>query len=152
MLIYWALAFTIGAAIPQFSNISSLVAAVCIFQFTYTLPALFALGYQIKADAALGDGEYNPNSPWAHRVDTWRDWSRWKRGRECHLMKILFLVLMLLFLVFPRFWLKIWYFLFGLASLATAGLGAYSSIEGIIAGFAKSGAATSFGCHSPVQG
>ena len=81
-LTYWALAFVIGSAIPQFSNISSLVSAICIFQFTYSFPPLLALGFQVQADAALGDRAYDPAqpSPFAHRVDTWRDWSRWKRG------------------------------------------------------------------------
>ncbi|KAF7979763.1 hypothetical protein HWV62_40780 [Athelia sp. TMB] len=133
-LTYWALAFVIGSAIPQFSNISSLVSAICIFQFTYSFPPLLALGFQVQADAALGDRAYDPAqpSPFAHRVDTWRDWSRWKRG------------------LFPMFGLKVWYAIMTLASLATAGLGAYSSIVAIIAGFKTGGAATSFGCKSPV--
>ena len=48
------------------------------------------------------------------------------------------------------FGLKVWYAIMTLASLATAGLGAYSSIVAIIAGFKTGGAATSFGCKSPV--
>jgi hypothetical protein len=37
VIVYWALAFVIGSATPQFSNISSLVAAVCTFR-TISLP------------------------------------------------------------------------------------------------------------------
>ena len=32
VIVYWSLAYVIGSAIPQFSNISALVAAVCIFR------------------------------------------------------------------------------------------------------------------------
>ena len=32
VIVYWSLAFIIGSAIPQFSNLSALVAAVCIFR------------------------------------------------------------------------------------------------------------------------
>ena len=38
VIVYWSLAFIIGSAVPQFSNISSLIAAVCIFRaFSYIL-------------------------------------------------------------------------------------------------------------------
>src|ERR1700731_3277523 len=33
VIAYWAFAFVLASAIPQFSNISGLVAAVCILQF-----------------------------------------------------------------------------------------------------------------------
>jgi hypothetical protein len=32
VIVYWSIAFIIGSAIPQFSLLSSLVAAVCIFR------------------------------------------------------------------------------------------------------------------------
>lgn len=38
--LYWAIAFVVCAAIPQFSYISGLVGAVCILQFTYTVSSL----------------------------------------------------------------------------------------------------------------
>lgn len=34
--LYWSLAFVIASAVPQFSSISGIVAALCILQFTYT--------------------------------------------------------------------------------------------------------------------
>lgn len=37
---YWGLAFVIGTAIPSIGALSGLVAAVAIFQFTYTFPPL----------------------------------------------------------------------------------------------------------------
>jgi hypothetical protein len=42
--IYWSLAFLLASAIPQFSYLSSLVAAICIMQFTYTFPTILYLG------------------------------------------------------------------------------------------------------------
>ncbi|KZP07121.1 hypothetical protein FIBSPDRAFT_1053181 [Athelia psychrophila] len=134
-IVYWAIAFVIGTSIPQFSNISSLVSAICTVQFTYSFPPLLALGYQVQADAAKGDRVWDPSqpTPFAHRVDSWRDWSRWQRG------------------LWPMLWLKVWYAVMCLASLATAGLGAYSAVAAIIAGFKTGSHASSFGCKSPVD-
>ncbi|ORX48818.1 hypothetical protein DM01DRAFT_1291785 [Hesseltinella vesiculosa] len=133
VVVYWAIAYVIASAIPQFSNISSLVAAVCILQFTYTFPPLFMLGYEIQRDAILPEEYVDERTGLpGKRVDTWRDFSRWKRG-------------------FARRWyIKLFNLLFFLAALATAGLSIYSSIVAIIAGFQNSPAATSFGCGSPV--
>lgn len=36
--VYWALAYIVAAAIPNFSALTGLIAAVCILQFTYTFP------------------------------------------------------------------------------------------------------------------
>jgi len=98
VIVYWSIAFVIGSAIPQFSNISSLVAAVCIFrayscilvnvttyaaifaEFSYTFPPFMMLGYYMQMGANKGDGEFDIKNPNAHRVDTWRQLSRWKRG------------------------------------------------------------------------
>jgi len=49
---YWSVAFVVASAIPQLSNVSALVAALCIMQFTYTLPPLFQLAYDIQSDGA----------------------------------------------------------------------------------------------------
>ena len=84
--------------------------------------------FAIQRDAAKADHPYDPSTGTRERIDTWRDWSRWKRGLA------------------PHFYIKLFNFLLFLASLATAGLGAYSSIIGIEEGFARSGAAVSFGC------
>lgn len=37
VVLYWALAFIVGAAIPQVQTISGLVAAVCIMQVRITV-------------------------------------------------------------------------------------------------------------------
>ncbi|RAL61634.1 hypothetical protein DID88_002703 [Monilinia fructigena] len=70
--LYWAFAFALGSAVPQFTNISSLVAAVCIMQFTYTFPTLLYFGMIIKEDAMHPDETYDPATGEVHRVDTWK--------------------------------------------------------------------------------
>jgi hypothetical protein len=44
VLMYWTTAFAICSAIPQLSNISALVGALCIMNFSYTFPFLMQLG------------------------------------------------------------------------------------------------------------
>ncbi|KAG2362953.1 hypothetical protein BDR07DRAFT_1484177 [Suillus spraguei] len=134
VIVYWSIAFVIGSAIPQFSNLSSLVAAVCIFQFSYTFPPFMILGYCMQVDATKGDGEFDVNNPDAHRVDTWRDLSRWKRA----------------FFTKQAFF-HVWNFLLTLACLSCAALSAYAAIESIQAAFSSSGSASSFGCKSPLD-
>lgn len=51
---YWILAFVICGAIPQLSNISGLIAAVCIMQFTFTFPAMLKLGIDLQDQTAAG--------------------------------------------------------------------------------------------------
>jgi hypothetical protein len=128
--IYWALAFIVGAAIPQFSSISSLVGALCILQFTYTFPAIMAFGFQIQKDAMTPEEHFDPETRVYNRIDS--GVRRWVRGFKV------------------KWWLNSWNFLYFLGALVTAGLGCYSAIEGIIAGFAGGSAATSFGCSPPV--
>ncbi|KAG1745205.1 transmembrane amino acid transporter protein-domain-containing protein [Suillus lakei] len=134
VVVYWSIAFVIGSAVPQFSNISSLVAAVCIFQFTYTFPPFMILGYCIQLDATKGDGEFDINNPHAHRVDTWRDLSRWKRA----------------FFTKNAFF-NVWNFLLTLACLSCAILGSYSAIKSIVTVFHSTVSASSFGCKSPLD-
>ncbi|KZT43779.1 hypothetical protein SISSUDRAFT_977722 [Sistotremastrum suecicum HHB10207 ss-3] len=132
VLCYWSFAFVIASAIPQFSNISGIVAALCILQFTYSFPPLLFLGFQMHVDAIEGDRPYEPGMTESPRVDSWGNWSRWKRA-------------------ITKYWyFKLFNLLFGMAALATAGLGAYSSILGIINGFKDGSHASSFGCQSPV--
>jgi hypothetical protein len=128
--IYWALAFIIGAAIPQFSYISGLIGALFILSFTYTLPALLALGFWIKKDAMTEGERFDPATGSTNYVDTGA--KRWVRG----------------FMKRPVF--NTWNFIYVLGSLATTALGMYSSIEGLISAFSGTSAATSFGCSPPV--
>lgn len=129
--LYYSAAFIIASAVPQFTNISSLVAAVCIMQFTYTFPTILYFGLKVQEHAMHPEEKFDPVTGTVNRVDSWRDWSRWKRG------------------LFSRsIIMKLVCFLFFLAALATAVLGMYASIKGIIQDF-QAGHATSFGCSYP---
>jgi len=133
VVVFWAVGFVIGAAIPQIQTLSGMVGAVASMQFTYSFPSGFTFLYLVQLDATSGDGAYAPGSP--GRADTWSHWSRWKRGffggsRPMLLFKWFNLVLCL-------------------AALATAGLGIYGSGLSIRNAF-ETAAATSFGCAAPV--
>jgi hypothetical protein len=130
--LYWSLAFIVAAAIPQFSNLSGLIAAICILQFTYTFPPFLWIGYRIKKDA-IRDGEgFDPATGRVTRLDT--GFQRWKRG-------------------FMKSWLSnLLNLIYLLGAAVTAGLGAYSAIKGLIAGFQGTHAVTSFSCKSPLGG
>lgn len=137
-LCYWGFAYVFSSAIPQISNISALVASVCILQFTYTFPPLLMLGYEFQRDALLAEGSDNPNLlvPGRIKLDTWRDSSRWYRG-----------------FIAGGVWgacVKVGNLLLVLGALTTAGFGVYSSVVQIVAGFTHVHSATSFGCSPPV--
>jgi hypothetical protein len=130
--IYWSVAFIIASAVPAFTSISSMVAAVCIMQFTYTFPAILYLGMQIQADAMHPDEVFDPVTGTVNRIDTWKSLSRWKRGLARH------------------WYFKFFNLCFFLASLATACLGMYAAGESIKETFDE-GVVTSFGCKSPAN-
>ncbi|KAF8638119.1 hypothetical protein AX17_002439 [Amanita inopinata Kibby_2008] len=133
VLLYWAVAFVIGSAIPQVQAMAALIAAVAIMQFTYTFPPLLLFGYQVIKDAMANDAAYYPGRGTSGRVDTWKNWSRWKRG------------------LFGGQWYFKWFNLtIALGGLATACLGMWGAGETVKEVFGFAGAATSFGCASPV--
>lgn len=128
--IYWAIAFVVCAAIPQFSYVSGLIGALCILQFTYTFPAMLAFGFQIQKDAMLPDQEsFDPVTKTYSYVD--KGWGRWVRGYKV------------------RWLLNGFNFFYFLGALTTASLGIYSSAEGLKSAFGGKSVATSFGCQSP---
>jgi hypothetical protein len=128
--IYWSVAFVIGAAIPQFSYITGLVGALFILSFTYTLPALLALGFWIKKDAMMPEERFDPLTGRYNYVD-----GGVKRLIRGYMRRPLF---------------NTWNVLYLLGGLVTTGLGVYSSVEGLISAFEGKSVATSFGCASPV--
>ncbi|KAN0090425.1 Transmembrane amino acid transporter domain containing protein [Hyaloscypha variabilis] len=127
---YWALAWVVCAAIPQFSYISGLVGAVCILQFTYTFPAILAFGFQIQKDAMLPEETFDPTTRTYNRVDT--GVKRWVRGFKV------------------KWHVNTFNFIYFLGALCTAALGIYSSCLGLISAFNGASVATSFGCATPV--
>jgi hypothetical protein len=135
--IYWSIAFVIAAAIPNFSGLTSVVAAFCILHFTYTFPPLFAVVYWAKK-YALKEGEgFQPESGEVVRHDS--GFRRFIRG-----------------FFFPGFatskyfYLSVFNILYFLGAMALAGLGAYASIVTLMAAFATS-STNSFTCHSPLD-
>ncbi|GLB40303.1 putative amino acid transporter [Lyophyllum shimeji] len=133
VILYWALAFIIGSAIPQVQTITGLIAAIAIMQFSYTFPLFLRVGYDVITDAMAADAAYAPGKGASGRVDSWNQWSRWRRG-----------------LFGGRWYVKLFNLLAGLAALAMACLGMWGAGESIKAAFANSAAATSFGCNPPV--
>ncbi|GJN66389.1 hypothetical protein PLICBS_000407 [Purpureocillium lilacinum] len=128
--LYWAVAFIVAAAIPQFSYISGLIGAFFILSFTYTFPALVALGFWIRKDAMMPEEKFDPQTRTYNYVDT--GFARFKRG------------------FWKRPFFNVFNFFYMLGSLTTTGLGVYSSIEGLIGAFSGNSVATSFGCTPPV--
>ncbi|OCL03282.1 amino acid transporter [Glonium stellatum] len=129
--VYWSIAYIVAAAIPDFFGLVSVVAAFCAVQFTYSFPPILALGFLIHK-GAMQDGEgFDPATGATVHHDSGP--RRWLRG----------------FLRGP------WYFsvlnvVHAGAALATAGLGAYAAITGMIAAF-KQPQVNAFSCHSPLD-
>ena len=131
-IIFWAIAYNIGAAIPQVQTVSGIIGAVTILQFSYSFPFLLKFTFDVQVDAMKGDRPYVPGTLGNNnRVDSWLQWSRWKRG-----------------LFTGNIFSKALFLIFGLASLSMAGLGVYGSAEAIIATF-KDASLTSYGCATP---
>lgn len=134
--IYWSIAFIIAAAIPNFSGLTSVVAAFCILQFTYTFPPLLSVAYWIKKHA-LQDGEgFNPDNGQTVYHD----------GGARRVVRGFFFPG---FATNKRFYMSLFNIFYFLGALALAGLGAYSAITVLKNAFAVS-STTSFTCHSPV--
>ncbi|KJZ77798.1 hypothetical protein HIM_02975 [Hirsutella minnesotensis 3608] len=130
MPLYWALAFIVAASVPQFNYVSGLISALFTLNFTYTFPAVMAIGYWIKKDAMVDQERLDPRTGRYTYVDA--GMARWKRG---FMQRPLFNFMNLLYM---------------LGGLVTSGLGIYSSVKGLIDAFSGKSAATSFGCTPPV--
>ncbi|PNP59598.1 hypothetical protein THARTR1_00771 [Trichoderma harzianum] len=129
--LYWALAFVVGAAVPNLNGISGIVGALLILNFTYTFPAFLYIGYRVKADAALPGEGFDPVTGVTTRHDA--GLKRWTRGYmvNWHINSM-----------------NVIYFLGG---LVCSGMGSWAAIEGLIQVFGPGGTvATSFGCAAPV--
>lgn len=130
--IYWAMAFIVGAAIPQVALFSAFVAALCIAQFTYTFPPFMMVGFKIQRDARLPQENFDPNTGRVDRVDS--GMKRWIRGFKKELL-----------------W-NIWDTIFCLGALVTAILGLYTAITGMHDAYQSNPNVSAFSCKSPVNG
>jgi hypothetical protein len=128
--VYWSVAFIVAAAIPQFSFISGLIGALFILSFTYTLPAIIALGYGLHKDAMTPEERFDPATRVYNYIDQGR--TRWIRAFKT---RPIYYTLNIIYM---------------LGAMVTTALGIYSSVKGLISAFDGTSAATSFGCASPV--
>lgn len=134
--IWWIIAFIIAGAIPDYFGFVSVIAASMLLNMTYTLPPLFALGFDIQKNAIRADrGEgFDPVSGQTTRNET--RVQRLIRGffsGGLHQVAI-----------------NIWHVIYFLASLAMCGLGMYAAVDGLIIAF-KIPELNSFSCISPLD-
>ncbi|BEJ11713.1 hypothetical protein CspHIS471_0201730 [Cutaneotrichosporon sp. HIS471] len=130
---YWTVAWVVGSAIPNITDLNTVVGAACILQFTYTFPSALLVGHWVQRDAIKGDNKWEPGiEPWSNRLDSWRDKSRWRRGFK------------------PYWYAKVVLMVYVLCALATCGLGIYSGVQSAKESF-RSGRTTSFSCRAPGQ-
>ncbi|PQE28339.1 transmembrane amino acid transporter protein [Rutstroemia sp. NJR-2017a BBW] len=128
--VYWAIAYIIATAVPNIGDISSLVGAFCIGNFTYTFPALLKLGFDIKKNAMLPEEHFDVATKKYTRVDS--GMKRWWRGYR------------------KSFVMSSFNIIYFLGSLVVCGLGCYAAIEALISAFGSGGTtATHFSCVSP---
>ncbi|SCV72669.1 BQ2448_4206 [Microbotryum intermedium] len=80
LIVWWTLAWAIGTGLPGLGALISLVGAVAIFQFTYTFPLFLILGLTMGVDASLAEEPFTTPGVAPKRIDTWGNFSRWKRG------------------------------------------------------------------------
>lgn len=114
--VWWAIAFIIAAAIPDFFGLVSVVSASTLLPMTYVMPGFFALGFDVQKNAIRperGEG-FDPTTGRVVRYD----------GTVRRLVRGFFSGGIL------QVCTNIWHVLYFLASLATSGLGLYAAIIG----------------------
>ena len=128
---YWITAFILAASVPNLNTIVNLVGGLFSLNFTYSIPGIMFVGYNVQKLAALPGEGFDPATGVTVRHDT--GMKRWVRGfmKQWHLNSFMTL-----------------YFL---AGLACSGMGTWAAIEGAIQVFGPGGTvATSWGCAQPV--
>lgn len=133
MPIWWSIAYVVAAAIPDYFGFVSVISAATVVQFTYSFPPILALGYNMKLYAlktSQGDG-FDPTTGTIIRQDTGlkRLWRGLVNG--------------------PWIW-NVLHVLYGGGALATAGLGMYAAVEGMIEAF-QNPQVNAFTCVSPLD-
>ncbi|KAJ9224430.1 hypothetical protein DTO027B5_5915 [Paecilomyces variotii] len=131
--IWWSIAYVVAAAIPDYFGFVSVISAATVVQFTYSFPPILALGYNMKLYAlktSQGDG-FDPTTGTVVRQDTGlkRLWRGLVNG--------------------PWIW-NVLHVLYGGGALATAGLGMYAAVEGMIEAF-QNPQVNAFTCVSPLD-
>ena len=112
--IWWALAFVIAAAIPDYFGFVSVISASMLLNLTYTLPPLFALGFDIQKNAVRANEGFDPATGQVVRTE-----SKTRRLIRGFFSGGPFQVA-----------LNIWHVIYILAALAMCGLGMYAAVDG----------------------
>ncbi|OAG34630.1 hypothetical protein AYO21_11226 [Fonsecaea monophora] len=129
--VYWSVAFIVAAAIPDYFGFVSVIAAFCIVQFSYSFPPIIHLAYTMQRNSMTpGDG-FNEQTGQTVRSE---------HGIK-RLIKGFFA---------DKWYINVWHIIHAGGALATAGLGAYAAIEGMIEAF-KNPQVNSFTCTSPLD-
>lgn len=112
--IWWAIAYVIAAAIPDYFGFVSVISAACLLNLTYTLPPIFALGFDINKYAPReGEGFDPATGPFPRSLSyTQRLWRGFVGGGSLQTAK------------------NVWHIIYFLASLSMCGLGMYAAVQG----------------------
>lgn len=129
--VYWSIAFVVAAAIPDYFGFVSVIAAFCVVQFSYSFPPIIHLAYSMKKNAILPGEGFDPATGQTRRSDS--GIKRYIRG-----------------FCAGRWYINVWHIIHAGGALATAGLGAYAAIVGMIDAF-KIPQVNSFTCTSPLN-
>lgn len=129
--IYWSIAFVVAGAIPDYFGFVSVIAAFCIVQFSYSFPPMLHVAYMIQKNARRADEGFDPVTGVTKYHDT--GIKRYVRGFFA-----------------GRWYLNVWHVILAGGALATAGLGAYAAIVGMIEAF-QSPQVNAFSCGSPLN-
>ncbi|KAL6248807.1 hypothetical protein RBB50_003870 [Rhinocladiella similis] len=129
--IYWSIAFVVAAAIPDYFGFVSVIAAFCIVQFSYSFPPIIHLAYTMQKNAIRGGEGFDENTGATRRND--HGIKRLIRGFFA-----------------DKWYINVWHVIHAGGALATAGLGAYAAIEGMIEAF-KNPQVNAFTCTSPLN-
>ncbi|KAF3763460.1 hypothetical protein M406DRAFT_347157 [Cryphonectria parasitica EP155] len=129
--IWWSIAYIIAAAIPDYFGFVSVISSATLLEFTYCFPPMLALAYDIQLNAIVEGEGFDPVTGAVIRKD--KGLKRWVRG-----------------FFRGRWWLNILHLLYACGAWATAGLGLYAAIEGMIEAF-ENPQLNSFTCTSPLN-
>lgn len=119
--VWWAIAWVIAAAIPDFFGFVCVMSASVLVNLTYGFPPLFALCFDIQRNAIREDQEegFDPQTGRTTRKDS--VWKHWMRGFLSGGMR--------------QVALNVWHAIYFLGALVMCGMGMYAAIEGEQASF-----------------
>lgn len=110
--VWWTIAFIIAAAIPDYFGFVSVISASTLIPLSYSLPPLYALGFDVQRNAMEGD--FDASTGEARRSDA--GLKRFLRGfMSGGAIQVA---------------VNVWHVMYFLASMAMCGLGMYAAIAG----------------------